>query len=316
MAATLTADALAPFDRFTLYNSPYPAHDRGCAVDLYPPAAIAAHPGGDARAPSPIAGEVVDTLSVAAPSREYAAAADHLVLVDVERPASAAGLVARLMHVDPAVSAGDRLAVGDDVGALVRSGYYAPWVPDHVHLGFREPGADPYRATGSVGLALGVGVEPVAWDGTGAVVAAGDTYAELDAPDHPAPGERWAGLAAEGPAGRGVLDGGLDHYDGGGLLGGDAAGDGDAAGGGDAVGEKRASGPVSFGGRRVGVADGRDVAWDDVTVRANGTPVGGLSLFCARDALGAKLVGDAVDLAVGDEVRVSVSADPDGGGRE
>jgi hypothetical protein len=288
MAVTLGPDLLAPFVRFTLYNSPYPAHDRGCAVDLYPGAAVEAHPGGTARAPSPVAGEVLDTLAVSAPSREYAAAEDHLVLVDVERPASAAGLVARLLHVDPDLEAGDRVAIGDDLGRLVRSGYYAPWVPDHVHLGFREPDADPYRATGSVRLEPGVDVDPLVWDGIGEVVVAGETYAELDAPAHPAPGERWVGMAADGSGGRVVLDGGLDHYEGGGLL------------------EGIGSGPVSLADQRVGVADGRDVAWHDVTVQANGEPVGGLSLYCARNAFGAKLVGERVDLAVGERVEVTV----------
>ncbi|QLH80090.1 hypothetical protein [Halosimplex pelagicum] len=42
-------------------------------------------------------------------------------------------------------------------------------------------------------------------------VAAGDTYAVLDRPVHPAPGERFAGLAATDGDGDplGVLDGGL-----------------------------------------------------------------------------------------------------------
>jgi hypothetical protein len=296
MPVRLSTAVLAPFDRFTLYNSPYPAHDHGCAVDLYPGEAVAAHPGGEARAPSPVAGVVRDTVTVSAPSRSYAAARDHLVLVDVDHPAPAAGLVARLMHVDPAVEPGDRVDVGDDLGRLVRSGYYAPWVPDHVHLGFREPDADLRRARGSVRLELGVPVEPVPWDGTGEVVATGDTYAELDAPAHPAPGERWAGIAARGPAGEGVLDGGLDHYDGGGLLGVAGADDG-------------GDGPVALAGRQVGVADGRDVTWDDVTVCANGEPVRGLSLYCARDALGAKLVGEGVDLAVGEQVTISTGTD-------
>jgi hypothetical protein len=291
MAVTLGPRTLAPFVRFTLYNSPYPAHDRGCAVDLYTGAAVDAHPGGDSVAPSPVAGTVRDTLTVGAPDRDYAVADDHLILLDVEAPAPAAGLVARVLHVDPAVEPGDGVAVGDPLGRLVRSGYYAPWVPDHVHLGFRDPDANLRRATGSLPLELGVDVDPLRWDGTGEVVAAGDTYAELDAPAHPAPGERWVGHAAT-PAG-GVLDGGLPHYEGGGVLGG-------------------ADGPVSLASHRVGVADGRGGSWDDLTVLANGDPVRGISLFCGRASFGAKLVGDDVDLAVGDRVAVTVSAGTDG----
>lgn len=291
MAVTLGPRMLAPFDRLTLYNSPFPAHGRGCAVDLYPGAAVDAHPGGGTKAPSPVAGTVRDTLTVGAPDREYAAADDHLILLDVEAPAAATALVARILHVDPAVEPGDSVGIGDPLGRLVRSGYYARWVPDHVHLGFRDPEANLRRATGSLRLEPGVDVHPVPWDGTGEVVAAGDTYAALDAPAHPAPGKRWVGHAAT-PDG-GVLDGGLPHYDDGGVLGG-------------------ADGPVSLAGHRVGVADGRDVSWDDLTVLANGDPVRGVSLFCGRESFGAKLVGEAVDLAVGDRVAVTVSAGTDG----
>lgn len=323
MAVTLPAGVLDRFDRFTLHNSPYPAHARGAAIDLYPGDAVSAHPGGGTPAPSPVAGRVLDTRTVSAPPRGYAADNDHLILVDVERPASAAGLVARVMHVDPVVSPGDHVARGDDLGHLVRSGYFAPWVPDHLHLGFRKTGADPYRATGSEPLALDVDVEPVPWDGTGEVVATGDTYAVLDSPSHPAPGERWVGVAARGPQGSGVLDGGLPHYDGGGLLGvaGDdlpgadvdgrllETGDGPGATG---RGDAAWRGSVWLAGQRVGVAAGRAVTWDDVTVLANGRPVTGLSLYCARDAgFGAKLVGDAVDLDVGELVDVAVIPDED-----
>lgn len=298
MTVRLPAAVVDRYERATLYNSPYAAHRRGRAVDLYPGAADgdarAGVPASTTRAPSPVGGTVRDVRTVRAPDRSHAAAHDHLLLVDVDRPASAAGLVARILHVDPGVAPGDRVAVGDDLGTLVRSGYYAPWVDNHIHLGFREPDANLERASGSLRLSLGVDLSPVEWDGTGTVVAAGETYALLDAPAHPDPGS-WAGVAADGG---GVLDGGLAHYDGGGLL---AASDADPGtdSGGDA--------PVSLLGRRVGTATGRDVSWDDVTVLANGEPVTGLSLFLARDAtFGAKLVDWEGEFAVGERVTVEI----------
>ena len=308
MAVTLPADVLCRYRRFTLYNSPYAAHDHGRAVDLYP--GDATHPdpveGDPVAAPSPVAGEVIDTRTVAGPSRPYAADEDHLVVVDTAvggGPTLAAeeSPVARLMHVDPAVEPGDRVAVGDSLGTLVRAGFFAPWVADHLHLGFRPRDADPYRASGSLPLALDPDLElelvPVAWDGTGTVVAAGDTYAVLDRPRHPDPGGAFAGLAAT-VDGRvaGVLDGGLPHYDGGGLL---APNDGQTA-------DK----PVELLGEPVGTASGRDVTWGDVTVLANDDPVRGLALAPARDRLGVKLVGEAVDLPVGVEVTVRVTTLP------
>lgn len=301
MAVTLSADVLSQYQRVTLYNSPFAAHDRGCAVDLYPGDAdgdtLRPNPEDGPRidAPSPVDGEVVETRTVRAPSRPYAAAEDHLILVDTgER-------VARLLHVEPTVSAGDRVAVGESLGRLVRAGFFAPWVADHVHLGFREYGADHHRAAGSLPLELGADltVEALDWDGTGTVVAAADTYAVLDAPAHPASGERLAGIAASDADGDslGALDGGFPHYDCGGLL---------RNGAGDGRPDDTAD--VFLRGERVGRAEGRDVTWADPTVLANGDLVRGIALALGRDHAGAKLVGEGLALPVGTEVSVEIAS--------
>lgn len=289
---TVGPELLERFPRFSLYNSPYAAHEEGCAIDLYP------HEGDwrtseneaddaarETAAPSPVAGEVVATRSVSAPPKPYAAEQDHLVVVDT------GDALARMLHVDPAVEPGDEIARGDSLGEMVRSGFFAPWVDNHIHLGFRDSDADPFRASGSLPVELADGLElaGVPWDGRGEVVAAGETYAVLDAPDHPAPGEAFAGIAAgEGDGRAGILDGGLPHYDGGGVL-------------------RRDSGTetVSLAGQRVGAAAARTIAWDDLTVVANGTPITGLSFFFARAALGAKLVCPETDFEVGERVEVA-----------
>jgi len=283
MGVTLSADVLFQYHRFSLYNSPFVAHDEGRAVDLYPE---------DEVAPSPVAGEVIETKRVRGPPKPYAAEHDWLLLIDT------GDAVARLLHVEPSVAAGDHVAVGDPLGETVRAGFFAPWVPDHLHLEYRDPSANPYRADGSMRLSVDVAVEPLAWDGTGTVVETGETWARLDSPAHPEPGEQFVGLANGGVAGAGApgaVDGGLPHYDGGGLLGG--VGDGASD---DPL-------PVTVAGDRVGTASGRTVAWDDVTVFANGDPVTGLALFCARDQFGVKLVGEGVDLAIGESVTVEIS---------
>jgi len=266
---TVPASALARYRRFSLYNSPYAAHDHGCAIDLYPETNCGL---------SPVAGDVIDTRTVRAPSRPYAVDEDHLILIDT------GDHVARILHVEPAVAPGDRVAIGDSLGEMVRSGFFAPWVDNHVHLGFRDPDANPYRAAGSLPVDVAVDVCPLDWDGTGRVRDVGETYVVLDGPDHPEPGS-WAGVACAPGV---VLDGGCPHYDGGGALPG-------------------ADGPVSIAGSRVGVADGRDVTWDDISLVANGRRIEGLSLFIARDAdFGAKLVCPTHGLAVGDQVAVTV----------
>ena len=275
VAVTLDADVLGQYAAFSRFNSPYPAHNEGRAIDLYP---------ADG-APSPVAGEVVATRRTRAPDRPYAEDHDHLIVVDTGTH------LARLLHVEPSVEPGDRVAVGDHLGRTIRSGYFAPWVDDHLHLGFRPPGADPVRAGGSLPVAADVEVRPVAWDGRGTVVEHEETYVVLDAPGHPAPGEGFAGIAADPAAGDGTggaLDGGLPHYAGAGLVGG-------------------RDGAVSVVGTRVGRASGGLVTWDDVEVLANGTPVTGLSFACHRERLGAKLVSwEGVPAAVGEEVVVEV----------
>jgi hypothetical protein len=293
---TLSGEVVHRYERFSSYNSPYPAHDHGHAVDLYP---------GHDDARSPVAGEVLDTRTVRCPPKDYAVDEDHLVLIDTGEH------VARILHVDPAVEAGDRVDLGDSLGTLVRSGFFGQWVDDHVHLEFRDPDRDPYRATGSLPLDLDVDVAPVPWEGAGTVVETGPTHALLDAPAHP--GDGFAAVAAD----EGVpLDGGLVHYSGAGTL---------AAGGHE--------GPVSLLGCRVGVADGRDVTWNDVAVFADADPgtsvrpradaadgsathaptttrrvrATGLSLFAASVEFGAKLVfHEGHDLAVGDRVSVDL----------
>jgi hypothetical protein len=287
-AVSLPASVLDRYRRFTLYNSPYPAHDRGHAVDLYP---------DDNRGVSPVAGVVSDTRTVTAPAKPYAVEHDHLIVLDVDDDWARAagyeggGLVARVLHVDPAVEPGDRVAVGDSLGQMVRSGFFAQWVDNHVHLGFRREDQNPFRASGSLRLDVDVPVAGLRWDGVGRVTDTGETYAVLDAPVHPAPGEHFVAVADDD--GR-PLDGGLPHYDRGGVL---------SAGAG--AGETGAPTDVSLLGTRVGTVDGRDATWDDVTVVANGDPVVGLSLFVARDAgFGAKLVCPDHAFEVGERVAV------------
>lgn len=297
----LSPDVLSRYPRFSIYNSPYAAHDEGCAIDLYPDNEEPRTP----LAPSPVAGEVVETRTVTAPSKPYAVEHDHLIVIDT------GDYLARTLHVDPSVEPGDTVEVGDSLGESVRSGFFAPWVANHIHLGFRELGSNPVRASGSLPLDLPVDVEPIPWDGTGQVVETGETFVVLDSPVHPAPGERFAGIeAAIGDGGDGaVLDGGLPHYEGGGAL---RAPKGRATTPRDGSvlrtpeSESSAPVPVSLLSSRVGQADGRTVTWDDVRVCANGEPITGLSLFVSLEQFGAKLVRPGHDFSVGDSISVEI----------
>jgi len=278
---TLPGDIVRRYPRFSLYNSPYPAHDNGHAIDLYPETNAGL---------SPVSGIVRDTRTVGCPDRSYAVDHDHLIVIDVDdewasRAEVDRDLVARVLHVDPTVESGDRVAVGDSLGSMIRSGFFGQWVDNHVHLGFRDAETNPYRASGSLPVGVGVDVEPLAWDGAGVVREVGETYALLDAPTHPELTDAYVAIASDGGV---PLDGGLAHYAGGGAFGG-------------------AEGAVSLLGQKLGEAESRDLAWNDVDVLANGTRITGLSLFASRDtSFGAKLVCPDAEFAVGEEVTVDV----------
>ena len=305
---------LRMYRRFSLYNSPYPAHDAGCAIDLYPA-------GNEGL--SPVAGEVLETRTVRAPPKHYAADEEYLLLVDVDLDRTGLqvderadeGLVARVLHVRPSVAPGDTVDVGDPLGPMIRSGFFAPWVGNHVHVGFRRPEQNRLRAGGSLPIDVAVEIDPLGWDGIGTVTETGETYALLDAPAHPEPGEHFVGIAGRIGAGRNrsgtdaggaraaVLDGGFTHYAGGGLPGASVT---PRVGGADPR-------PVGFLGHTVGEAVGRNVAWRDIDVLANGDRITGLSLFSGLNPeFGAKLVCPDREFAVGEAVRVTVrdSDDP------
>ncbi|GAB7008950.1 hypothetical protein [Halorubrum trueperi] len=283
MTVTLSSDVLARYRRFSRFNSPYRAHDDGSAIDLYPDGSTGI---------SPVAGVVRKTLTVGCPDRSYAADEDHLIVVDLDDEwcwlaGTDPGTVARILHVRPAVSPGDRIAVGDSLGSMTRSGFFGRWVADHVHLGFRDPDANALRASGSLPVDVDVDVDPVRWDGTGTVVGRGPSHVVLDAPTHPAPRGRFAAIASDDGV---PLDGGLAHYAGGG-----------------AFGDLSDGATVSLLGTRIGVARGRGIAWDSVDVFANGDRVVGLSLFAARDGnFGAKVVCPDSAFAIGDEVSIEL----------
>ncbi|MFW6447941.1 MAG: hypothetical protein ACOC0X_00195 [Halobacteriota archaeon] len=293
MAVAIPEAVLAHFEAFTCYNSPYVAHDDGRAIDLYP--------GGD-RAVSPVAGVVTAVERVRAPPRPYSPPTDGLLVID---PTGAGGPfdrgdgstpLARLLHLEPSVAVGDAVEVGDDLGGLVRAGFFAPWVPNHLHLGFRPRGADVRRARGSLPLSLAVDLHPVAWDGRGRVVEAGETWVELEAPPGvtDAPEAAWVGVAADD--GR-PLDGGLPHYRSGGDLWTLQAD--------PATGQE----PVHLLGRRVGTLRGRKLAWEDVTIEANGVPITGLSLYWATpQRFRPKLICPGHGFEVGERLEVSITA--------
>ena len=267
--ATIAEPVIERYERFSLYNSPYRAHEWGCAVDLYPGA-------DDAR--SPVSGVVRDVRAVECPTRPYAAPKDYLLLVDC------GAYTARILHVEPTVEPGEEVAVGDRIGTLVRSGFFGEWVDNHIHLGLRDGDRNPYRASGSMRLDVDAPVTGLTWDGTGTVVETGPRHVRLDSPTDAGR----AGFTALADDGGVPLDGGLTHYAGGGTF-------------------TEADGERSLLGTVVGTADGRNVSWNDIAVTVNGHRATGISLFAARVPFGVKLVfADGHGFALGDDVTVGI----------
>lgn len=277
----LPETALRQYEKITRYNSPYTAHDAGRAIDLYP---------GDRSAHSPVAGRVIDIQTTQAPDKPYAADTDQLILIDTaDAPQPVViddeiAAVARLLHVDPDVTIGEYIGVGDRIGHLIRSGYFAPWVKPHIHLGFRRPEQNHYRAQGSLPVHLGVDIEPVDWSGRGVVRETGETYAELDRPQGPT--SSFAGIATD--EGTVALDGGLPHFQRGGAFG-------------------DATGTVKLLGTKIGTTTDSGIDWEPITVIANGRPIKGLSLFAGRGrSTGVRLICPEEQFDKGTEVAIEL----------
>jgi len=185
---------------FSFYNSPYPAHRQSSGVDVYPDAGF----GG--MASSPVSGEVTLIRRVRSPrGRNYEASEYDVVML--LRSRESPDKVVKLLHVDPSLSVGDEVRAGEELGTLLRSGYYGFATSPHAHVEVREP-SDPLRARGGykVERLMEVGaVEPLE-ELRGVVTLCSPEFSilRLDTPT--------CGLPADIGGISGVLDGGIPYY--------------------------------------------------------------------------------------------------------
>ena len=126
--------------RYAFYNSPYPAHLLSTGVDVYPGVGFGEVAG------SPVGGEVVQIRKVKAPrGRTFK---DHgYDVVTVIRSSENPERVIKVLHIEPVVECGYVLEPGQDLGALIRSGYYGYSTAPHIHVEVRPP-SDPLRVRG------------------------------------------------------------------------------------------------------------------------------------------------------------------------
>mgnify|MGYP000103041417 CR=1 FL=1 len=125
--------------RISFFNSPYPAHRKLTAVDVYPSRSIAC---------SPVSGEIVFIQKFNPPRKEMfgASSSDYIICIRVSEE-----LVARLLHVKPEVEIGEKVKVGEKLGVLLRSGFFDFWTDPHVHVEIRKNG-DFLRPLGALPL--------------------------------------------------------------------------------------------------------------------------------------------------------------------
>lgn len=186
--------------RFSLFNSPYPGHRFKSGIDVYPSLAF----GG--AAPSPVEGEVLTVRRVKAPRGRGFVDAGYDV-VTLLKPVDNPGVVVKILHVDTSLSTWDHVDLGDNLGSLLRSGYYGWGTSPHIHLEVREP-SDPLRARGGhlINVLKGFADTEPAEEITGEVVWTQPEYALMRL------SHQGVGLTGDLDGEPGVIDGGIPYY--------------------------------------------------------------------------------------------------------
>lgn len=189
--------------RFSFFNSPYPAHRAYTAIDIY------SNKDFGSIAPSPVSGEVKLIRRVACPERKSFKSTDYdyvILIQSLENPK----LWVKILHLEPLIDVGDTVNVGDNLGILLRSGFFDYWTDPHIHVEIREP-SDPIRARGGLRLkknfTFNRGDIEVVEEMRGVIVGLKPEYA-LMALD----GDLRHGLPVEVCGEIGLIDGGIPHY--------------------------------------------------------------------------------------------------------
>ncbi|MBD3204717.1 peptidoglycan DD-metalloendopeptidase family protein [Candidatus Bathyarchaeota archaeon] len=185
--------------RYSFFNSPYPAHKIKTGIDIYPVLNF-----GDI-ANSPINGEVIFIRKVKAPRGKgfKDSGFDTIILLKPEENPS---VVVKILHLDPCVKVGDKLNIGDNLGSLLRSGYYGWGTSPHLHLEIR-PEKDPIRARGGYILKnLHLKAGKLHDRLIGKVIHQQPEYSLIELYDSQ------TGLSVKFDKEKGVLDGGIPYY--------------------------------------------------------------------------------------------------------
>lgn len=187
--------------RISFFNSPYPAHHAYAAVDLYPRRVF-----GEA-APAPVRGEVTKIRRVMCPEGKYFEGSlfDYVILIkSLENPNRSV----KILHVAPTVKVGEFVEPGQNLGVLLRSGYFNFWTEPHIHVEVRTL-SDPFRARGGFKIERSTKIdeaEPLK-NLRGTVTEVKPKYSLISLND-----AIKDGIPVEVGAFKGILDAGLPHY--------------------------------------------------------------------------------------------------------
>jgi len=187
--------------KFSFFNSPYPAHHAYAAVDLYPSRIFGAV------APSPVGGEVINIRRVICPKGRYfeSSSFDYVILIKTKENPSR---LIKLLHVAPVVEVGEVVEPGQDLGFLLRSGYFNFWTEPHIHVEVRSL-SDFFRARGAFKIERLTAIDEAERlkELRGAVVEVKPEYSLISLND-----SSKDGLPANVGGCKGLLDAGLPHY--------------------------------------------------------------------------------------------------------
>jgi hypothetical protein len=128
--------------RFAFFNSPYPAHKVNSGIDVY------SGQGFNEIISSPVNGKITMIRRIKAPRGRGFKDSGYDVITLIKSSENH-NMIVKTLHVDPVIDVGTSVEVGDDLGRLLRSGYFGWGTSPHIHLEVRNP-LDPIRARGGL----------------------------------------------------------------------------------------------------------------------------------------------------------------------
>ncbi|MBD3198307.1 MAG: hypothetical protein GF317_24875, partial [Candidatus Lokiarchaeota archaeon] len=132
---------------FSIATSPYYAHQQGLAIDIYESLILRNY-----YVHSPIEGKVIDIKELKAPYAKFENGLnkEYLILV---KSSQNPHIKFKILHINPDISIGEELYIGDIIGKTIRNGYFAYWSSPHIHLEIRSI-SDVNRAKGGLPFKL------------------------------------------------------------------------------------------------------------------------------------------------------------------